>query len=79
MSNTAYSCAAVTPSDTVDIATGVCQALYIGVGGDVAVWTPGSSAAVVHKGVGAGQTLLIQAKRVSATGTTATDIIAWYA
>ena len=78
MSDTAYLAIAVTPADATDLLGGSCEALYVGVGGDVAIYSPGQSTSVVHKNVGAGAVLLVQAKRVLATGTTATDIVAWY-
>ncbi len=66
---------AVTTSNTVDIAR--CRALFIGVAGDVKVNVPNNSTAVVFKAVAAG-ILPVQATRVYATGTTATDIVALY-
>ena len=67
---------AVTPSDTVDLADGVCYALMVGTDGDVSVeYANGLEdtlyliAGIVHP---------IQVVRVNATGTTATDIKACY-
>lgn len=79
MSTTAYLVTAVTPSDSVDLPQGVCTCLFIGVGGDVAIFSPGTTTSVVHRGVSAGSVLLTQARRVLVTGTTATSIVAWYA
>jgi hypothetical protein len=79
MSNTAYFTAAVTPSDSVDLPIGKASALYIGVGGDVAIYSPGQATSVVHKNVSSGSVLMVEARRVGVTGTTATDIVAWYA
>ena len=78
MSDTAYFFAAITASNTVDIATGVCNAIHVGVAGDIAVFAPGSTTSVVFKGLSAGQVVPIKAARVLVTGTTATDLIALY-
>ena len=79
MSATAYLTAAVTPSDSVNLPAGTATCLFIGVGGDVAIFSPSTSTAVVHKNVAAGTVLLVQASRVLLTATTATNIVAWYA
>lgn len=71
---------AVTPSDTVDIAKvdyAYPRALWIGVAGNVAVVTPDGTAAT-YVGVAAGTLLPIQTRRVNATNTTATDLVAIY-
>lgn len=62
----------VTPSDT---ANGSYIALYVGVGGDVAVqYVLGTT--VVHKNAASGSTLcLAPIQRVMATSTTATNIL----
>lgn len=78
MAQTAYSYKAVTTSDATDIPDGPCDALWVGVGGDVAILPP-SGAAVTFKNVPSGFLLLAQAKRVNSTYTTATDIVALYA
>lgn len=67
--------AAVTPSDSVDLAY-PARRLYIGVGGNVTVDLVGGATSVLYKNVGTGQTLPLFVKRVRATGTTATDIVA---
>lgn len=65
---------AVTPSDSADL-TSVCRALYVGVGGDVAVITAGGDT-VTLKNVSSGQILdFVRVKRVLSTGTAATNII----
>ena len=74
---------AVTPSDTVNIPSGTCRALYIGgpTGGqyvDVVVMPAGYSASVTFKNVPVGSILPVNATRVLATGTTATFIVALY-
>ena len=74
---------AVTPSDTVNISSGACRALYIGgpAGGDfvdVTIMPAGYSASVMFKNVPVGSILPVNATRVLATGTTATSIVALY-
>lgn len=74
---------AVTPSDTGNIPSGTCRALYIGgpAGGqyaDVVVMPAGYSASVTFKNVPVGSILPVNATRVLATGTTATFIVALY-
>jgi hypothetical protein len=64
----------VVPSDTVDMER-LCDAIYVGVTGDIAV-VQQNNIAVVFKGVPAGQRLEVQAKRVNAAGTTATNLVA---
>lgn len=73
MTDPAYGAKAVTPSDSTNL-SGV-RALYIGVSGDVAIMAPGSGTAVTFKSVAVG-ILPVQCRRVMATGTTATDIVA---
>lgn len=65
---------AVTPSDSTDLAS-VPSALYIGAAGNIAIRDAGG--ADVTYAVQAGQRLDVAAKRVLATGTTATGIVAW--
>lgn len=65
---------AVTPSDTVNISA-VPRALYVGVTGDVAAVGLDDQVAT-FKAVPAGTILPITAKRVNATSTTATNILA---
>lgn len=66
--------AAVTPSDGTDL-TSIPRALYVGVSGDVSVDMEESGDAIVFKAVPVG-ILPIRVKRVRATGTTATNILA---
>lgn len=66
--------AAVTPSDTLDLAD-VTQALYVGGAGNVVVIMQGGQT-VTFSGVPAGTTLDIRVSRVKATSTTATLILA---
>lgn len=67
--------AAVVPSDANDLAR-EARALYIGVTGDVVLDTP-DGATLTFKAAPVG-ILSVSAKRVRATGTTATNIIALY-
>lgn len=77
MNQPAYTGAAVTPSDSVDLSGGTCRALYVGGSGDISVLFQGSTTPVLFVGF-AGGVLPIQVKRVRATGTTATSIVALY-
>lgn len=69
---------AVTPSDGADLAGGAPTFLYVGGGGDLTVILYKDSAEVLFKNVAAGTLLPVAAKRVKATGTTATYILACY-
>lgn len=71
-SSPAENAAAVTPSDTGAFRA---RALYIGTGGDVTL-DVGTSTNILFKSVPTGTILPIAAKRVYATGTTATNIVA---
>lgn len=75
---TAYAHKSVTPHDSTNIVGGTCDALWVGVGGDVSVVTS-QDEAETYKNVPSGYLLQVKAKRVNATGTTATYIIAQYA
>ncbi len=72
----ASNAAAVTPSDTVDLAF-ASKRLWVGGTGAVKVNTVGGPA-VTYTGVPAGAYLNVRASRVYATGTTATNIVAEY-
>ena len=65
---------AVTPSDAVNLSP-EASALYVGVGGDVKVNVLDGST-VTFVGVAAGSILPVRCKRVFATDTTATNIVA---
>jgi hypothetical protein len=65
---------AVTPSDSVDLQT-ISRGLYVGVSGNVKVTTFADSV-VTFVGLAAGIIHPIRAKRVWATGTDATSIVA---
>ena len=75
----ARAAAAVTTSDSADLPGGVCKALYVGVTGDVAVTLADNDdgTSVTFKAHPVGY-MLVQAKRVWATNTTATNIVALY-
>lgn len=64
---------AITPSDSVNFTTNA-RSLYVGVTGDVSILTNGG-ATVLFKAVQAGSILPQIAKRVNATGTTASFIV----
>jgi hypothetical protein len=64
----------ITPSDTVSIDF-PHDAIYVGVTGDIAAVTP-DNVAIVFKGALAGSILPLRLKRVNATNTTATNLIA---
>jgi len=65
----------VTPSDTADLAIRP-RALRIGGAGTIVLRD--RAGADVAYAVQAGEVLPVRALRVLATGTTATDIVAWY-
>lgn len=64
---------ACTPHDTTTFTQQT--ALFVGVGGDVAVWLWGEAASLTFKNVPSGTFMPIQVKRVLSTGTTATNIV----
>ena len=68
---------ALTPSNTVDLSR-MSDAIWVGGGGDITI-VGGDGRQTVIKGVPAGTLLPISARRVMATGTTATDLVAMYA
>jgi hypothetical protein len=70
----AHRAAAVTPSDSTDLAT-AARALYIGGAGDVALVTVGGDT-VTFSALPAGAILPVRVARVRSTNTTATNIIA---
>ena len=72
----AYSAVAVTPSDSVNL-VGEVKSLFIGGAGNVRVLTANGET-VIFSGMSAGSYLLVQVRRVFATSTTATNIVALY-
>ncbi len=72
-SDPAYYAAAITASDSVDLANPV-RAIYIGGAGNVVITTVAGND-VTFSGLPAGMILPVRAKRVKATGTTATGLV----
>lgn len=68
--------AAITTSDSANLAR-PCKGIYVGVTGDVKVDTLGSSG-LVFKNAVQGSVIPVQATKVYATGTTATNLIALF-
>lgn len=73
----AVDAAAVTPSDTVDIVGGPARGLYVGGAGNVVVVTRAGNA-VTFVAVPAGAVLPVDTRRVNATNTSATNIVALF-
>lgn len=67
----------VTPNDGTDLPDGICRGLLVGVSGDVKVTMAGGTT-MVWPALAAGVVHPIQAKRIWATGTTATSVKAAY-
>jgi hypothetical protein len=70
--------AAVTPSDSADLPGGVCDSLWVGGVGNIAVIAQDDTAAVTLTAVAAGSHVNVRARRVMSTNTTATLIVAMY-
>lgn len=69
--------APLAPSDTADLAD-TPKGLYVGTGGDVtlvAIDAPAGAAGVTFRNLPSGALLPVRARRVLATGTTATDML----
>ena len=75
---------AVVPDNGADLPQGVCRALWVGIGGDLELdlnthdQSGLPSSQIVLKNVSSGELLPLEVKRVRATLTTATDIVALY-
>ena len=67
---------AVTPNDSNDLTLGSCQAIYVGVAGDLTVIHAGDTASVTYKNAAIGYHPL-SVRRVL-TSSTATNIVALY-
>jgi len=67
----------ITASDTVDIASGLTHAVLVGGAGDVTAVMQ-NNRAVTITGLPAGAWVPIRARRINATGTTATGLVALY-
>jgi len=65
---------AVTPSDETGFSPPL-RAIWVGVGGDVAIRCPDDASAVTLVGVPAGTLLPVEAEMVMSTNTTATSIV----
>lgn len=76
MDGPAENAAAVTPADGADLAN-FSKALFVGGAGTLKVDLVGGTT-VTFTGVVAGSYLRLRARRVYATGTTATNIVALY-
>ena len=70
--------AAVTPNDATDLPNGPANAIYVGGAGTLTVDMAGNGATVLFGAVPAGTTIPIKVKRVRATGTAATSIVALF-
>lgn len=68
---------AVTPSDSTDLPSGPCSAIYVTGAGNVNINLAGGGTAVLT-GLSAGQIVHAPASRILATSTTATGIFALY-
>jgi hypothetical protein len=66
---------AITPSDTTIL--DAC-AIYVGVGGDVAVMPAGGTSAVTFKNAPAGSVIPLTVVKVMSTNTTATNMVGVY-
>ncbi len=66
----------VSKSDSADVTGSPYSALYVGVGGDVALDLHGSGEAIVFKNLASGQLLPVKFDRVDSTNTTATNMVA---
>ena len=77
VSSPATDCFAVVPSDADDLAI-VPKGIYVGTGGDVRLIGIGASGGnpALFRNVPSGSLLPVRARRVLATGTTATDLVA---
>lgn len=67
--------AAITPSDGADLDR-FPKAIYIGGAGNVSLIAIDDTDPVTFTGLAAGSVLLVRARRVRATGTTATGLVA---
>ena len=68
----------VTNSDTADINSGkLCNGLHCGSGGDITVLLADGTS-ITFAATAAGSMIPVRCKRVMSTGTTPTDIVAFY-
>jgi len=66
----------VSPSDSSNN-IGTPRYLWVGTGGDMNVTPQDQDTSIIHRNVPSGSFFLGAIKRVNATGTTATNIVAW--
>lgn len=66
----------IAPHDTDPLPV-VPKAIYVGTGGDVVLRGIGSSTDVTFKNVPSGGEIMVRASHVRATGTTASDLVAF--
>lgn len=77
--DTAYDGSDVTPNDSTDLPDGPCRALWVAVSGTLRITTLGGTTLnFTAAEIEAGKSIPWGAKRVHATGTTATGIKAIY-
>jgi hypothetical protein len=69
---------AVAPHAANNLPDGVCDALWVGGAGDIAIIAEDDVAAVTLFAVAAGTIVPVRAKAVRVAGTTATNIVALY-
>lgn len=67
---------AITPHDSTDQPNGMFRSIYVGGAGNISVVVNG--VALTYVGQPAGNVLNVRGTRVNSTGTTATNLIAWY-
>ena len=67
---------AVTPSDATDLPV-VAKALWVGGAGNISIIAENDTAPVTLNSAAAGTMITLRVKRVRATGTTATNIVAF--
>lgn len=67
-------CFAITPSDSDDLARAT-KGIYVGTGGDVVLQSIRGGVQVTFRNVSSGAVLDVRARRIFATGTTASDIV----
>lgn len=69
---------AITPSNTVDLPDGYTRAIYVGGAGNMVADSANGETSVTFTGLLAGMIYPLRVKRVRATSTTATLLIALY-
>jgi hypothetical protein len=75
LTSPASSHAAIVPDNSNDL-NPWCRAIYVGVGGDIQLTLADGGNTVVYKAVPQGSVLSVRARRVWATNTTASSLIA---